>query len=168
MNNEVWKPVVGYEGCYEVSDHGRIRSLERTGTKGGILKQKDRQGYLCVDLSKGDKKRTIDVHRIVATAFIPNPDELPCVNHKDETRTNNNVDNLEWCSHQYNIVYGSGLERALATKEKARRPFICLETGRVYRSQTKFAKEYGVTPGFINNVLNGRRGSNNFKIKYVD
>lgn len=107
MKNEIWKPVVGYEGLYEVSNLGRIKSLNCYNYKyPRILKLGKRpDGYLCVGLSKNNTTKTKVVHRLVAEAFIPNPDNLEMVNHKDEDRANNNVENLEWCTRSYNQLY---------------------------------------------------------------
>lgn len=105
---EIWKDVVGYEGIYQVSNLGRIKTLNYYGktNREEIMKfSKRKDGYLGVHLSKNGKALTKTVHRIVATAFIPNPDNLEMVNHKDENRANNCVDNLEWCSRSYNQTY---------------------------------------------------------------
>ncbi len=100
---EIWKSVKGYEGIYQVSNFGRVRNCNN----GCILKShKERKGYLRVGLSKGAKQTAHYVHQLVAKAFIPNPDALPQVNHKDEIPSNNNADNLEWCDNKYNCNYG--------------------------------------------------------------
>lgn len=106
MKNEIWKDVKEYEGLYKVSTLGRIKSLKFNKEK--ILKQeKTQDGYLTVRLRKDGNVKHIGVHRLVAQAFIMNLNNLPQVNHKDEIKTNNNVDNLEWCTQQYNMSYGS-------------------------------------------------------------
>lgn len=112
---ETWKPIKNFEGLYEVSDKGQVRSLDRIETTsngrkrfkhGQVRKLHDNgRGYLCVDLWKNNKSYWEYVHRLVAQAFIPNPDSLPCVNHKDYNRHNNNVDNLEWLSYKDNNLY---------------------------------------------------------------
>ena len=121
--SEVWKPIKGYEGIYEVSDLGRVRSLPRmlTDSKGRrhpvpmkILKMHDRKGYDSVTLQDMGRKTIMSVHRLVAMAFIPNPDNLPVINHRDENPKNNQVSNLEWCDISYNTRYGTGVERAQA------------------------------------------------------
>lgn len=106
---EIWLPVVGYEGLYEVSNLGRVRSLNYNHTKQvRILNQhKTRKGYFLVDLWKNKKRKGYGVHRLVAEAFIPNWFEDQQVNHIDEDKTNNNVDNLEWCDCKYNNNHGS-------------------------------------------------------------
>lgn len=118
MNSEIWKAIDGYEGIYEISDHGRVRSIPRVGTKGGIIMPRKRNGYYAVDLCRDGKKATRDVHRLVAIAFIDNDDELPLINHRDENRLNNMADNLEWCTAQYNVTYGNGIKKMLETRKR--------------------------------------------------
>lgn len=109
---EEWRPVVGYEGLYEVSNTGQVINIKT----GHILKQhKDKDGYWVLSL-KRDKYKTYFTHRLIAQAFIPNPDNLPMVNHKDEDKSNNRVTNLEWCNAKYNSTYGTARERAAKTR----------------------------------------------------
>lgn len=115
---EIWKPVKGYEGLYEVSNYGRVRSLDygRTGKIRVLKPGLDGHGYLKVCLSIGGKHKTLFIHRLVAIAFIPNPNNYPIINHRDCNPLNNHVDNLEWCSYGYNNTYGFARElRALKT-----------------------------------------------------
>ena len=108
---ETWKAIAGYEGLYEVSDQGRVKSLKYGKEK--ILKpQKNRGGYLKVVLYKDGHAKTVKVHRLVAEAFIPNPNNLETINHKDEVKTNNAVSNLEWMSQKDNNNYGTRNKRA--------------------------------------------------------
>lgn len=111
---EQWKQIRGFPE-YMVSDRGRVMSCERAYKYGKhddmILKQFDRRGYCATTLFKNGKRYKFQVHRLVAEAFIPNPNEYPCVNHKDECRDNNCVDNLEWCTHKYNSNYGNCREK---------------------------------------------------------
>ena len=125
---EEWKNIEGYEGLYQVSNLGRIKSLERlinhktTGKalyKEKIMKEIINYGYSHVILCKNGKQKYCKIHRLVAQAFIPNPEKLPQVNHKDENKSNNKADNLEWCSLKYNINYGTRTERVAKTKRKA-------------------------------------------------
>lgn len=168
MNNEKWKPICGFEGLYEVSNQGGVRSVRREGTQGGLLRQKSRNGYLAVDLSKGGKKKTVDVHRLVAEAFVENPDSLPQVNHIDEDKHNNNSANLEWCSSKGNLNHGSARARTNKTRELARTPFIDLETGKVYYSRKDYAKEHGITQGHVSNILYGKKKPTKYRIKLLD
>lgn len=114
--DEVWKDITGYEGLYAVSSHGRVKSYYVNR----ILKpQIVRGGYYAVKLSKNRKKEHKYVHILVAEAFIPNENNLPVVNHKDETRTNNLSTNLEWCTVQYNNTYNDvHLRRPQPTQKK--------------------------------------------------
>ena len=110
---EHWKDIIGYEGLYQVSDLGRVKSLNylHTGKERVLRAGKDKDGYLLVTLCNSGKKNYYSVHRLVAEAFIPNPDNLPQVNHRDENPLNNAVSNLEWCSVGYNINFGTRNER---------------------------------------------------------
>lgn len=117
---EKWRSVVGYEGQYEVSNYGNIRSVDRAVDKGRYLSSRKgiplkqhthRKGYKEVHLCKNGKEKIFKVHRLVAFAFIPNPDNLPQINHKDENPANNSVGNLEWCDGSYNINYGGRNKR---------------------------------------------------------
>lgn len=121
-NEEVWKPVKeeGFEGFYEVSDHGRIRSVDRiVEGKRGPIKYKGKlistplndDGYPAFNFCYAGKKKSARVHQVVAKAFIPNPANLPEINHKDEDKANNCISNLEWCTREYNMNYGTGLKR---------------------------------------------------------
>ena len=111
MQQEEWRPISGYEGLYDVSSQGRVRSWAprgRTHKEPKILVPISfPSGYHFVGLWKDHKEKTVKVSRLVAQAFIPNPDNLPCVNHKDENKGNNCVDNLEWCDVKYNSNYGT-------------------------------------------------------------
>lgn len=122
-NEEIWKPVVGYEELYEISSYGRVRSLAcpRSGKKHSRRKSErimkpsynKANGYYSIALTKDEKMHHFYIHRLVATSFLPNPNNLPEVNHKDENKVNNRVDNLEWCDRMHNIHYGTGMQRRL-------------------------------------------------------
>ena len=112
---EIWRSIKDYEGLYEVSSWGRVRSLKR----GKFLKlQISCWGYLRVELNKNGKGIKHSVHRLVTEAFIPNPNNYPQVNHKDENKLNNHADNLEWCQPEYNNNYGTHNERVAKAKSK--------------------------------------------------
>ncbi|WP_343342471.1 NUMOD4 domain-containing protein [Terrisporobacter petrolearius] len=110
----VWKDIKGYEGLYQVSNFGQVYSLKR---KKYIKAYVDKDGYLRVGLSKNGKQKGYIVHRLVATAYIPNPNNYPMINHRDETRQNNKVSNLEWCTCTYNNNFGTRNERLSKTKK---------------------------------------------------
>lgn len=116
--NETWKDITGYEGLYQVSDLGRVRSL-KFGKVRILNPGRIKSGYLMVGLCRDGKVRNVRVHRLVAEAFIPNPSNCPVINHKDENPGNNVVDNLEWCTAKYNTNYGTCPAR-IAAKLKGR------------------------------------------------
>lgn len=122
---EIWRPIKGYEGKYEVSNKGRVRSLTRYCMHFGYRKalirgrlligHKDTSGYIMVGLHNKGTIKNLLVHRLVAQAFIPNPHKYPIINHKDENKANNHVKNLEWCTQKYNVNYGTAKKRARST-----------------------------------------------------
>lgn len=112
---EIYKDIEGYEGLYQVSNLGNVKSLVNNK---GIAREKilkpfiNSKGYKRVELSKNKTSKIYSVHRLVANALLPNTHNYPCVNHKDENCENNNVENLEWCSYKYNCNFGTRNERA--------------------------------------------------------
>ena len=120
--NEIWRPIYGYESLYEVSNLGRIRSYhgKKKSSDGFIYLNPTPtpQGYLVVTLYKNGKRSKKTVHTLVAEAFIQNPNNYPCVNHKDENKQNNFACNLEWCTYAYNNAYGTAKIRSINTKSK--------------------------------------------------
>lgn len=138
------KEIQGYEN-YIIYTNGDIYSKKINR----FLKQRtDKLGYKAVHLYNNNKGKTIRVHRLVAKAFLPNPNNYKYVNHKDETRDNNNVDNLEWCTHKYNINYGTAQKRL---SEKKKVPVIAtkINTGeKIYYKSKKDAEKDGYkSPG---------------------
>ena len=108
---EIWKDIKGYEGLYKVSNYGNVKSLNYNHTgKERLLKPKI-ETYYRITLSNYGVVKLYLIHRLVAEAFIPNPDNLPQVNHKDENKHNNHVYNLEWCTNKYNLNYGTVKEK---------------------------------------------------------
>ena len=107
---EIWKPIpiARFKDRYEVSNLGRIKILPSGRT---FLGNMDSYGYMTLGMYKDGKVTTVGIHRLVALAFIPNPMHLPIVNHKDENKANNRVENLEWCTHRYNLNYGTSRKR---------------------------------------------------------
>lgn len=136
---EVWKDIKGYEGLYQVSDQGRVFSVRssRCLTPTPVGKYR----YLRVVLTKDGVNAWCYVHRLVAEAFIPNPDELPQVNHKDEDKSNNVANNLEFCTAAYNTRYGT---RGKRIGEKLQRPCYCIELNEVFESLKEAQEKTGV------------------------
>lgn len=131
---EIWKDKKDYEGHYQVSNCGRVKSIKFG--KEIILKQHIRGGYYSVVLSKNGILKIFKVHRLVAQAFIPNPNNLTEVNHKDENKLNNNVDNMEWCDRTYNNTYGTRIEKC---SKKLSKPVL------QYTLEGEFVKEWEST-----------------------
>ena len=140
--SEVWKPVKGYEGSYEVSNLGNVRSLSRVVhrttsdrfVRGQTMsKQLMPNGYESVTLRKNGRQRRLYVHRLVAEAFLPNEQSLREVNHRDENKSNNTLENLEWCSHSYNMKYAGGSIRRIKNRRK---PVVVIDSGRPVRFES--------------------------------
>ena len=107
MENEIWKDIEGFEGKYQVSNFGNVKSLRYRNQKfaKNLTPKVTNRGYIAVMLSKNRKSKLALVHRLVAMAFVDNPNNYSIVNHKDENQQNNHVDNLEWCNHSHNRIY---------------------------------------------------------------
>lgn len=115
MDKEEWRDIPGWEGVYQVSNKGNIVSLNYNRTRKRRLRipRIGKGGYLYINLHKSGVTKTMKIHRIVAMTFIPNPKNLPQINHKDENKLNNNAENLEWCDSSYNNKYGSRPRKVL-------------------------------------------------------
>ena len=167
MENEEWRDIKGYEGLYQVSNYGRVKSLCSRNQK--ILKPCDcGNGYLIVSLHDKDKKvHTVKVHRLVAREFVENlnPDVLTDVNHKDENKLNNSADNLEWCNKTYNNNYGNHNNNVSETLGKSIR---CIETGITYRSFRHAAKEMNLSNSNISLHMRNKMSSvKGYHFEYV-
>ena len=162
---EVWCPIKGFENIYEVSDQGRVRSL-KFGKERILKPGKIQNGYLKVNLWKNGEMKQCKVHRLVAQTFIPNPDNLPQVNHKDENKTNNSVQNLEWCDQKYNINYGTRTDRCS-------KPVLqYTKSGELvgeWKSATDVQRTLGYFGTYISACCNGKlKSSYNFIWKFKD
>lgn len=146
---EIWRDISGYEGLYQVSNSGNVRSMNYNKKPGNIkeLKQKLRNnGYLEVHLSKDGKRKYFLVHRLVAEAFLENPDNKPQVNHIDGDKSNNNVSNLEYATNSENQrhAYDNGLKNAQKVCESNRKSVRCITTGKEFNSITEAALYYNI------------------------
>ena len=160
---EVWKDIVGYEGLYQVSNLGTVKSLPKyCGVRwdnGRILKPfTNKDGYLVITLSLNGKLKHFQVHRLVAEAFIPNPDNLHCINHKDLCVANNSVNNLEWCSWLYNNTYETRAKRAA---KKNLKPILQYDLKgnfiKEWEGGSVIQKELGYNPTHIYSCCTGKR-----------
>lgn len=144
---EKWRDIAGYEGIYQVSDHGRVKTRKKIRTP-----QKNNRGYMTIMLYKSDGGRHFLIHRLVAQAFIPNPENKATVNHKDGVRSNNKVDNLEWATYSENNLHSYQCNGKKPARAKA---IYCLETGEVYRSSYEASRDTGILQSSINRCANG-------------
>lgn len=185
-NMETWKAVKGYEGLYEVSDEGRVRSLDHQTlikrgkdtyylpVKGRVMTpQERRHGYLAVCLyGRGGNKsgfRQISVHRLVAEAFLENPNGYTEVNHKDENKQNNRLDNLEWCDRKYNINYGNAQnKRADKTRNNSRSRAIAQYdlNGNLLKIYPSLGEVFRQTGFSQSNIWNFASGKTNNRHQY--
>lgn len=177
---EIWKQIDGWEG-YKISNFGNVRGKRVEN----LHQQLTNCGYKIVHLSNGNTVKWLSVHRLVAEAFIPNPDNLPEVNHKDENKSNNRADNLEWCTHSYNNKYNNKSQRMLETKRKLGIPIvsqsaidghikalskrvICEETGEIFNSASDASRSMGFTVMAVMNAIRFNRKSGGYHWRYLD
>ena len=167
---EIWKDIENFEGLYQISSLGRVKSVDRIVH---VLDPKskreydkhfpecikatnlDTKGYVMVSLKKDGKSSRHRIHRLVAQAFIPNPENLSQVNHKDENKENNCIDNLEWCTNNYNGKYGTRLKR-ISDSNKGRQVHNSIKVivfGEVYDSLSKAGEAIGVCGDTIKNRI---------------
>lgn len=144
------KDIKGYEGLYAVTSCGRVWSHKR---KKFLKPSKNQDGYLQVILYKDKQPKCCRVNRLVAETYIPNPDNLSDVNHINENKEDNYINNLEWKSHKDNVNHGSCVARAAKSRQK---PIYCVELDRVFESGQQAARELGLNAGSISSVLKGR------------
>lgn len=167
MDNEIWKDIPGYEGMYKISNLGRVLALNYNKTGKAIVRAQriNKQGYLYVNLWKNGQSKSFKTHRIVAIMFIPNPCNLPQVNHKDENKLNNRADNLEWCTASYNVSYGHRARKCLDSHKrsnscKAEKAVVQLDRyGAIiaeYISISEAARQIGVRRESIRDCVSGR------------
>lgn len=154
-DTEIWLPIKGYTGLYEISDQGRVRSLnyKRTGRTQVLKPLMIRSGYLQVMLYKDGKSKPYLVHRLVAEAFLANAEDLPEVNHLDECKTHNAVSNLEWCDRSHNINYGTRNARISKPVQQFSMDGRLINT---WSSMMEAERVTGVNQGNISSCCNGK------------
>ena len=163
--NEIWKTIPELPN-YQVSNLGRVKSLERkVKSKNGsyrtvrekILKPgKNIKGYLRVCICEKGKKKNMTIHRLVAEAFLTNQENLPQINHINEIKEDNRVENLEYCTAKYNSNFGTRTKRLSKSQSKSVK---CLETGKIYTSLIEIGRKFGFSIGNICECCNGKRKS---------
>lgn len=176
---EIWKDIEGYDGLYQVSNLGRIKSLYNYRGYGNIMTQRIKKGYCTIGLRKNGLRKWLSVHRIVANMFIPDKTSFKAmpnedrnsidlktlkVNHKDENKLNNNVDNLEWCTTAYNNSYGDRLSRVSKTNKLKRTVVQCDLDGTIlnmFSSIRKAAETTGTRISGISMCINKKQRTAN-------
>jgi len=162
-DKEIWRDIKGFEGLYQISIIGRVRSLDRVDSRGNYRKGKaladvvSGNGYHQVNLWRDGKVEIKLTHRLMAKTFIPNPDNLPQVNHRDEDKGNNRVENLEWCTASYNTNYGTRNERAAKANEQAIHVTDRSGNRCLFESIEKASKVLGLKPNSVSDCLHGRQ-----------
>ena len=154
---ETWKDIDGLGGRYQVSNLGRIRSMPNRAHKSIIILSvpTNKNGYKQVCFYDGNIYVHKYVHRLVAVAFIPNPNGLPEVNHKDGNKANNRIDNLEWCTSSWNKRHYIASFYDIATDARAKK-VLCIETGIIYPGVKYAERAIGKSHGSIQRVLSGK------------
>ena len=175
---EEWRDVVGYEGLYQVSNIGLVKSMQTwRGTRERILKEKRADnGYCLVEIYKSKERKTHLIHRIVAEAFIPNPDNKPEIDHIDGTRDNNKIDNLRWCTRKENHNFPiyrkrrSNVMIGRTGKSNGKsRAVVCIDTSVVYFGTREAQRMTGVNQGSISAVCRGKlKTAGGFRWQYAN
>ena len=167
---EIWKDVVGYEGYYQVSNLGRVKSLNYRGSKKEkiLATNLERTGYVRTHLCKEGQHKTIRIHRLVAEAFLPNPDNKNCIDHINTNRADNRVENLRWVTHEENcnndLTRKNNGNKAVCKRRKV----MCIETGIIYELAMEAYRQTGVNQGNINRCCNGKgKRAGGYSWKYV-
>ena len=166
---EIWKDIKGYEGLYQVSNLGRVKSKERERTKGGILKPSIVRNYYRVILCKNGKTKSYAVHRLVAETFIPNINNYEVVNHKDENKLNNSESNLEWCTQLYNIKYTLSKHKKVYGQKTVSQIALTGEIIRTFTNVNEFSRKNGFNESSIIKCCRGKRKTHKgFMWKYEE
>lgn len=174
MENEIWKDVVGYEGLYQVSNLGRVKSLARTVIRSNgvplyckekVLKTAKISGYPLVDLRKKGNRKVIQVHRLICLAFLPNPENKPQVNHKNGVKTDNRLENLEWATRSENSKHAFliGLNKPnmlkgekIGTSKLTEKQVIQIKHGNKGLTRKQISAKYGIDPTTVSKIILGK------------
>lgn len=167
---EIWKDIEGYEGKYQVSNLGGVRCLNyrRTGSTKEKIGFTNKDGYIVYQLCTGGICKIALEHRLVAQAFIPNPNNYPCVNHKNEIKNDNRVENLEWCTDKYNTNYGTrNIRISKATSERIGVKVKDLSTGVIYNSIKECAASLNISDTYVGKICTHLIKNPKFNLEFV-
>ena len=161
---EIWKDVLQYDGKYQVSDLGNVRSFKKDKEHPTMLKfSEDKDGYLCVSLSKNSSSKKVRVHRLVAETFISNPDRKPTVNHKDGDKHNNSESNLEWATRREQSQHV--ISHNLRSPQSVH--VVCIETGQAFPSKRNAETTLGIRKNGVSTSIRTGHPVNGFTFKEV-
>lgn len=152
---EIWKEIESYNGFYKISNKGKV-----INKYGKLIKPIIQNGYVYVHLCKNYNDKCVLLHRLVAIHFIPNPDNLPEVNHKDENKLNNEAPNLEWCTAKYNSNYGT-------RNERRGKPIQCIETGKIYWGARELERQTGIKHNNIAKAISNNSKAGGYHWSYA-
>ena len=171
---KLWKEIPDTDGKYLISTDGEVMAISRRVKFGNVFRwtktnirtaRKKENGYLELEILGKHHY----IHRLVAEAFIPNPDNLPCINHKDENKENNSVENLEWCDYSYNANYGTRTKRAKEKQFGDRFVVINLDTGEVYKTPKDASRSTGIHNDSISRVCKGKsKTAGGYRWRYLN
>ena len=171
---KLWKEIPDTGGKYLISTDGKVMAISRRVKFGNVFRwtktnirtaRKKENGYLELEILGKHHY----IHRLVAEAFIPNPDNLPCINHKDENKENNSVENLEWCDYSYNANYGTRTKRAKKKQFGDRFVVINLDTGEVYKTPKDASRATGIHNDSISRVCKGKsKTAGGYRWRYLN
>lgn len=177
---EVWKDIAGFEGLYKISSLGRVVSVARLGNRGGgvIKPTANHAGYLRVGLHKNNKRQMYRVHRLVAEAFLPNPDKKPQINHKNGVKADNRANNLEWVTVSENLRHSyNKLKRTKSTlgrfgaKNPSSKPVAQIKSGSIvatFSAAKEAERKTGIHQGNISKCARGNtRSAGGFQWEYI-
>lgn len=165
--NEIWIDINGYEGLYQISNLGQVKSFQKDKEKILSLAYNN-AGYLKVILCKNGTKKTHLVHQLVAHAFVPGYREGLVVNHIDENKSNNHASNLEWVSQRENTIHGTGTEKRIRARQANKgKSIYCPELNMTFKTQTEASRYFGCSHQHISKVLSGERnGINGYHLEF--
>lgn len=174
MESEIWKEIPGFNKEYYASNNGEILAVSRKVRFGHTFRWTEEKTLAQRDNGHGYKTvriygKLFYVHRLVASAFIPNPNNLPQVNHKDENKSNNSAKNLEWCTVKYNVNYGTGKKRSYDSKYGSKYMVLNVDTGEIYQTPIEASRKTGIHNDGITKACSGaHKTAGGYRWRYLN